>query len=221
MSFQAPASGHGSFTRPPRRGDADAPRKPPPDRVTGHRFRAARALPLALILPLAAGCGYDRIHELEAAAGEARSEVEVQLRRLAELVPNLLETLERYGAVGDETVASVADARAGLVAALGSGDLGAMERWSARLAEAVGGLVEKSRLSPGLEADAGFHLLLSQLQSTEDAIAARASSYNEAARRFNVHIAEFPHVLTAKLIGARPLELFEPGLPGVAPGSNR
>ncbi len=78
------------------------------------------AVAVFLVSGLLTGCGYGQIHELDESALRARSEIEVQLRRRAELVPNLLAALQAYGSVGDEAVTAVADARASLVSAVRS-----------------------------------------------------------------------------------------------------
>ena len=84
------------------------------------RARRVSSFGLAAVLTLLSGCGYSRIQELDDLATSARSDIEVQLQRRAELVPNLIETVRAYGSVGEEVVARVADARAGLVRALRS-----------------------------------------------------------------------------------------------------
>jgi LemA protein len=174
--------------------------------------RKPRRLAVAVFaLPaLLAGCGYGQIHELDESAIRARSEIEVQLRRRAELVPNLLAALQAYGSVGDESVTAVADARASLVSAVRAGDLGDMEEWSARLSQALDELLAAVGRYSQLESDQGYQLLRSQLRDTEQAIIEAGRMYNEAAARFNEFIAEFPQLVTAKVIGAVPLETFEP-----------
>jgi LemA protein len=163
-----------------------------------------------LAASLAAGCGYGRIHELDEAALRARAEVEVTLRRRAELVPNLLATVEGYGAAGDELITSVANARASLINAVRSSDLGGMEVWSAQLSEALGELLEAVGRSPDLGGDQGYQLLRSQLAATEEQIVEAGRAYNEAAARFNQFITGFPQLVTAKVLGADTLDAFEP-----------
>ena len=130
------------------------------------------AVAILLAASLVAGCGWGRIHELDEAALRARAEVEVTLRRRAELVPNLLATVQEYGAVGDELITAVANARASLISAVRTSDLGGMERWSAQLSEELGALLESVSRSPDLGRDQGYQLLRSQLAATEEQIAA-------------------------------------------------
>ena len=165
---------------------------------------------ILLATSLVAGCGYGRIHELDEAALRARAEVEVTLRRRAELVPNLLATVQEYGAVGDELITAVANARASLISAVRTSDLGGMERWSAQLSEELGALLEAVSRSPDLGRDQGYQLLRSQLAATEEQMVEAGRAYNEAAARFNDFITGFPQLVTAKVLGADTLEAFEP-----------
>ncbi len=158
---------------------------------------------------LLAGCGYSRIHELDEQAGEARSDIEVQLLRRAELVPRLVETVQRYVEAEPTAFEAAADARVELVAAVRSGDLPAMERASTALSGPLIQLLALAAERPDLQADPGFQRQRSQLQDTEQRIDQAGRSYNEAARRFNDYIAGFPQVVTAKLVGAQPRQPFE------------
>jgi LemA protein len=174
---------------------------------------------LLLAATLLSGCGYGRIRELDEAAVNARLDIEVQLRRRAELVPNLLSLVQSYGAVSEEMIAAVADARASLVSAVRASDMGSMENWSARLSEALGELLAAVTRYPQMEGDRGYQLLRSQLEQTEIEIEEAGRSYNEAAARFNEYIAEFPQLVMAKVIGAGPKQSFKPRDPP-APGTN-
>ncbi len=163
----------------------------------------------AAVLTLLSGCGYSQIQELDDLATSARSDIEVQLQRRAELVPNLIETVRAYGSVGEEVVARVADARAGLVRALRSGDLQAMEMGSIRLSGAIGQLMGAAGRRADLQLDAGFAVLRSQLERTEERIQSAGRSYNEAVRHHNEYIRGFPQLVTARLIGAEKLQALD------------
>ncbi len=173
-------------------------------------WSGSRALAAIAAASLLGGCGYGRIQELDEAVLEARSEIEVQLQRRSALVPNLLETVQSYGAVAEEVIAGVADARAGLVGAVRSGQLPGMETASAELSGALEELLTVVSRTPALDDDRGFRLLRSQLEQTEEMIIQAGRSYNEAVRRYNDFIEQFPQMVTAKVIGAEALELFEP-----------
>jgi len=150
------------------------------------------------------GCGYGRIQELDERALEARSDIEIQLLRRAELVPTLVETAQRHAELQPRVVDGIAEARAGLVAAVRSTDLPAMESASASLSDAVSDLLAAVAGLADLQTDPGFQRLLVQLEQTREQIVLAGRSYNEAVRLYNDYIGRFPQVLTAKVIGAEP-----------------
>lgn len=163
-----------------------------------------------LAASLLSGCGYSRIQELGEQAAVARSEIEVQLQRRAELVPVLVETVQRHAGVGEDVIRAVADARAGLVRAVRLGDLAAIERGSGELSSVLAQLLSSAGGDMDLRADRGFQLLRSQLEGTEEQISQAGRSYNEAVRLYNDYIGGFPQIVTAKVVGAERLQLFEP-----------
>jgi LemA protein len=165
---------------------------------------ARRLLAPLLAASLAAGCGYGRIEALNERALEARSDIEVQLLRRAELVPTLVETVQRYIRLDSTVVDAVADSRVGLAAAVRSNDLAAMESSSVSLSAALNELLASVADFADLQTDPGFQRLLVQLEDTRDQVALAGRSYNEAVRLYNEYIGGFPQVLTAKVIGAGP-----------------
>jgi LemA protein len=163
-----------------------------------------------LAASLLSGCGYSRIQELGEQAAVARSEIEVQVQRRAELVPVLVETVQRHAAVSEDVIRAVADARARLVRAVRLGDLAAIERGSGELSSALEQLLSIAGGDMDLRTDPGFQLLRSQLEGTEEEISEAGRSYNEAVRLYNDYISNFPQIVTAKVVGAERLQPFEP-----------
>lgn len=160
-------------------------------------------------MTLLSGCEYSRIQQLEERVQVARGEIEVELRRRAELVPSLLETVDEYGSVPEDIVARVVAERVRVLEAVGAGDLEAMQRASGALSEALRSLLATATLDPGLRDSAGFRVLTNQLEGTQQRIATAGDSYNEAVERFNAYITDFPQVVTAKVIGAEKLKPIE------------
>jgi LemA protein len=80
-----------------------------------------RWLVLALLLPLGA-CGYNRIQTLDEQAASAQGQIEVQLQRRADLIPNLVNTVKGYAQHEEEVFTKVAEARAGLLGAIQTKD---------------------------------------------------------------------------------------------------
>ena len=160
---------------------------------------------------LLGGCGYDQILEMDEQARLARREIEVQLQRRSEMVPSLVETVVGYVAVDSDLVGAIADARARLAGAVRAGDLSEMEAANVELCNGLDSLLALEGRYAELQADAGFQLLRSQLQETEDQVIRAGRSYNEAVRRYNDYIEAFPQLVTAKVVGAEKLEFFGPG----------
>ncbi len=155
------------------------------------------------------------MQQLEEQAGVARNEIEVQLQRRTELVPSLLETVKEYGGAADSVMVRVAGARVHLADAVKAGDLGQMREACTELTSALAELLDAAQRYRGLEEDPGFQLLRSQLAGTEERIQQAGLRYNEAASQYNAYIAEFPQLVTARVVGARRLDLF-----GAAPGGD-
>lgn len=182
------------------------------------RGRSRLLRPSVVVLTVVlSGCGYGQIQELEEQVRAARQEIEIQLQRRAELVPNLLETLQANSDPGDELVRSVADARSDLVLAIQSGDLGQIETANEKLCSGLQRMLEAATGDVALRTAPAFELLRSQLDATEEQVERASREYNEAVRRFNAFIEEFPQLITARVIGAAKLEPFE--LAGTSPKS--
>lgn len=169
-----------------------------------HRRRLA--LPLLLIL---AGCGYNTIQTLDEQASAAKSQIEVQLQRRADLIPNLVNTVKGYAQHEEEVFTQVAQARAGLLNAVKTGDPQQMADANAGLTAGLGRLLAVSEAYPQLKADQGFLRLQDELTGTENRIAVARRDYNQAAQQYNTYIRRFPQTLTAKVIGAKPKNYFE------------
>ncbi len=161
-----------------------------------------RLVILVTVTALLSGCGVSRIQELNGRAQAALADIEVQLQRRADLVPNLIETVKAYVAIEPETVQSLADARAGLVSALKSGDLGLMEESSAELSRAILELLAAAEQDSALRTDSGFRLIETQLEGTDSEIEIACKDYNDAVAQYNAYIEGFPQAVTAKIIRA-------------------
>ena len=162
------------------------------------------ALPLALV-----GCGYNTIQTLDEQTNNARSQIEVQLQRRADLIPNLVQTVKGYAAHEEQVFSEVAQARAGLLGAVQSHDPQQMADANAAATGALGRLLAISEAYPQLKADQGFLRLQDELTGTENRIAVARGDYNKAAQDYNTLIRTFPTALTAKVTGAKPKQYFE------------
>ena len=165
-----------------------------------------------IVFALAAGltgCGYNHIQQLDEQVNAYKSQIQVQLQRRADLVPNLVQTVKGYAQHEEEIFTAVAEARAKLGGALQSGDLKQMATANRGLTGALGRLIAISENYPQLKANENFRMLQDQLEGTENRIATAREDYNNAVRAYNAYIRQFPQVLTAKAIGSKEREYFE------------
>ena len=167
-----------------------------------------RWLALLLLLPLGA-CGYNRIQSLDEQAASAQSQIEVQLQRRADLIPNLVNTVKGYAQHEEDVFTKVAEANAGLIGAVQSHDPEQMANANAQLTGAMGRLLALVQAYPNLKADQNFIRLQDELTGTENRVAVSRGDYNEAVKSYNAYIRQFPAVLTAKVTGAKPRKYFE------------
>jgi LemA protein len=174
------------------------------------RFTGLWLSPLILVL---AGCGYNQIQQLDETAAQAKQQISVQLKRRADLVPNLVNTVKGYAQHEEAVFTQVAQARAGLAGSIQTGDPQQMAAANSQLTGALGRLLAIAEAYPQLKADQGFLRLQDELTGTENRIATSRNDYNEAVRAYNAYIRTFPQAITAKVTGAKPRTYFE-GAPG-------
>src|SRR5438105_5332299 len=171
---------------------------------------------LAVPLLLASvGCGYNRIQQLDEQANGAQGQIEVQLQRRADLIPNLVNTVKGYAQHEEAVFTQVAQARSGLLGAIQSKDPEQMANADAQMTGALGRLLVVSEAYPQLKADQSFIKLQDELTGTENRIAVARNDYTQAAQAYNSYIRQFPAAITAKLSGAKPRKYFT-AAPGTA-----
>jgi LemA protein len=135
------------------------------------------------------------------------SDIDVQLTRRHDLVPNLVESVRGYMAHERETLEAVARARSQAISAVGA-NLATRAVAEMALGGAVGNLFAVAERYPTLKASQQFLLLQEQLTSTENRIAFARQHYNESVRQYNTALAEFPRNMLAGMMGFTPAQLF-------------
>lgn len=156
-----------------------------------------------------AGCGYNTIQTLEERTDQASGNIETQLQRRADLIPNLVATVKGYAAQEEAVFTQVAQARSGLVNAIRTGTPAQMEAANAQVTSALGRLFAVAEAYPQLKSDQLFLRLQDDLGGTENRIAVARTDYNQAAQEYNTYIRRFPQALTAKVTGAKAKTYFE------------
>ena len=170
------------------------------------------ALWLRAVLVIAAistlsGCGYNTMQQLEEAVFKSWGDVESNLQRRADLIPNLVEVVKGYAAHERETLEAVVNARSKATAVqLSAEDLGnpqAMQQLQAAqgaLSSALARLMVVVERYPDLKANQNFLDLQNQLEGTENRINVARQRYNQAVEAFNFAIRKFPNSLTNSLL---------------------
>lgn len=172
-----------------------------------HRLhRPFLAVLVALLSASLSGCGYNTMVREQESIDAAWAQVENQLQRRNDLIPNLVETTKGYASHEKEVFQSVSDARARLIGAKGRADT--IEA-SNQLSGALSRLLAISEAYPQLKADTQFTRLSDELAGTENRIATERRRYNEAVRAYNTTVKSFPRNLFAALFGFEPAEYFE------------
>ena len=179
------------------------------------RRRPTLLLALALLL---SGCGYNTIQELDERTGQMEGNIDTELQRRSDLIPNLVATVDEAARFEQETQTRVAEARAGLTAArermeqalgaeAGAPDVAAASEELGRNLDLFINVAVEAY--PQLRANENFIRLQDELTETENRINVARRDYNEAVNAYNTYIRRFPQVLTAKVIGAERREPFE------------
>ena len=182
-----------------------------PRRARSLSIGVARSLALALPLLLGA-CGYNSIQSYDEAAAQAKQNIDTQLQRRADLIPNLVNTVKGFAQQENDVLTQVTQARAGLVGALqkpGGSDPTETANANQQLTSALGRMSVVIEAYPQLKSNENFLKLQDELTGTENRIAVARTDYNGAVKTYNEYIRQFPQTLTAKATGAKPRTYFE------------
>ncbi len=193
-----------------------------------------RRLATVLALPLMAGslasCGINSVPTEQEAARAKWADVQANFQRRANLIPNLVTTVQAAATSEGTIITQVTQARAGASQVQMTpeqlNDPAAMARYQqaqGQVTVALGRLVALQEQYPVLRSQEGFLNLQSQLEGTENRIAVSIRDYNEAVRQYNTTIRTFPDAIGAKVIyGAQPMQPYQAVTPGaeVAPTVN-
>jgi LemA protein len=161
---------------------------------------------VAIILVVWALVTYNRLVRLSVSAEEGESEIDVQLKRRHDLIPNLVETVKGYAAHERGTLERVTEARGAAISAEGPRDRAAAE---GELSQALGRMMMLSEAYPDLKADQNFLELQRELTATEDRIQAARRFYNTQVEALNTKIQSLPSKIVARTGNFSEREFFE------------
>ena len=174
-----------------------------------------------LLAPLAAfslaGCGLNSVPTAEEQVNASWGNLQADYQRRADLIPNLVRTVERYAQQERTVLTEVTNARANASRVqLNAGDLSdpakvqAFNQAQTQLGSSLGRLLVTMEAYPDLKSNTNFLALQDQLEGTENRINASRRDYNESVQAYNTRIRTFPDAIGAKIFyGAKPKVPFE------------
>lgn len=152
---------------------------------------------------------YNRLQIMDENVTAQWAQVENQLKRRNDLIPNLVNTVKGYAAHENEIFTNIADARARLSGAMNTNNVKAVQESNNELNSALGRLLAVVENYPNLKADKAFIGLQDELAGTENRIAVARKDYNDSVRGLNATIRRFPTNIVANISGIKARDYFE------------
>lgn len=179
--------------------------------------RSAALAAAVMIAPTLSGCGINAIPTKEEAAKARWADVQSAYQRRADLVPNLVATVQGAAIAERTTLTQVIEARARATGVTVTpetlNDPAAFQRYQAaqgELSQALSRLLVVAEQYPQIQSNQNFVVLQTQLEGTENRINVARRDYNEAVRDYNTSLRTFPTAIWANTIhgGSEPMQLF-------------
>jgi len=149
---------------------------------------------------------YNKLVQLNTRTDEAWSDIDVQLKRRADLIPNLVETVKGYAKHEKEVFENVTEARSSILSANNVADKAKAEN---QMQTALKSIFAVAEAYPELKANQNFAQLQSDLTDTEDKIQASRRFYNANVRDMNIAVQSFPTNIFANMFHYKKRDLFE------------
>lgn len=154
---------------------------------------------LLLVLLFLGGIGmYNSVKSAKIEVDAQYGQVENQIQRRADLIPNLVQTVKGYMQYEEKVLTEVTAARAQVASAASPEEMATAD---AQLTGALGRLLAVAENYPALKSDAHFTELMREISGSENRIAVARRDYNEAVRDYDVTVGTFPGNLVARLMG--------------------
>ena len=168
--------------------------------------KSLQAVVLALVAFTLSGCSYNKFTTQEEAIKGAWGEVQNQIQRRNDLIPNLVETVKGFATHEEAILKEIADSRARLLTAKSPEEtINAANQQTS----ALGRLLAVVENYPQLKSNEQFNRLMDELAGTENRIAVERMRYNEAVQAYNTSRGQFPSNMTAKMFGFKEYPFFQ------------
>lgn len=152
------------------------------------------------------GGSYNSINSAKVNVEAQYGQVENQIQRRADLIPNLVSTVKGYMQHEEKVLTEVTEARAKV---MNAGTPDAKNAADGELTAALGRLIAVSENYPTLKADSHFTELMREISGSENRIAVARKDYNSAIREYNLAVQNFPGKIFASIFGFAPMNQFE------------
>jgi LemA protein len=161
---------------------------------------------LALLVFATSGCGYNKLVTQSEAVDAAWSEIQNQLQRRNDLIPNLVNTVKGFAAQEQNVLVKVTEARSRVAGATTPSETMAA---SNELSSALSRLLVVVEKYPELKSDKNFIQLQDELAGTENRLAVARNRYNDSVREYNTSAKRFPTLVIARIFGFSEKAYFE------------
>jgi LemA protein len=170
------------------------------------RRRTAQLILVGLVAVSLSGCSYNKFVSQEEAVKAQWAQVQNQLQRRNDLIPNLVETVKGYASHEESVFKDIADSRSRLLNAKSPEESIAAAN---QQTTALGRLLAVVENYPNLKANEQFNALMDELSGTENRIATERMRYNQKVQEYNTSRRSFPANITAKLFAFKDYPFFE------------
>jgi LemA protein len=164
---------------------------------------------LVVVAIIWAAVTYNRLVRLRNQVDASWAQIDVQLKRRYDLIPNLVETVKGYAAHERGTLEAVVSARGNAMAAAQAPGLADRAEAENMLTQTLGRLFALAEAYPDLKANQNFAALQAELAGTEDKIAYARQFFNSAVQTFNTSVQTLPTNIIAGVGGFRPRDFFQ------------
>ncbi|PIC63892.1 LemA family protein [Sporosarcina sp. P13] len=161
---------------------------------------------LAVIAAIMIVPSYNKLVNLEEDVNQSYAQIETQLQRRVDLIPNLVSTVKGYAAHEKEVIDNIANARSKMAGAQGPEEQAAAD---SELSSALSRLLVVVENYPDLKANQNFQALMDELAGTENRIAVARKDYNDVVSEFNRRVKRFPGKIIASMFGFDEKEYFK------------